>query len=403
MSRLEELLQEYCPDGVEYKKLFEIAEYSKSRVDASALNESNYVGVENLLPNKEGKTVATTYPTEGKAIAFVKNDILIGNIRPYLKKIWLASHDGGTNGDVLVVHIVDRSAYPKFAYYALSSDKFFHYDMQNAKGSKMPRGDKKSVMEYEIPVPPLPVQREIVRILDEYTKKIKELNESLTAELTARKKQYDYFKSKMLATTQNSVWMAIPEFSYTYIGLVTTMTKHYVTAGVPLIHNSDIKNNRFEFKNHIFLDEEFALKNRSRVHKTGDVITVHTGDVGTSAIINDELDGSLGFATIATRINDPAVILPEWLCHCLNSDICKNQIYNLIKGDRNNLNLKDFNRLRVPVPSLTEQKKIIEILSAFDVTFSSISQGLPAEIAARQAQYEFYRDKLLTFDKRNIA
>ena len=191
MSKLDELIQQYCPDGVTTVPLGEVAHYAKTRTDASEMNENNYVGVENLLQEKQGKTIASSVPASGAVIAFECGDVLIGNIRPYLKKIWLADCNGGTNGDVLAVQINDRSfLMPEFLYYVLSSDQFFLYDMQNSKGAKMPRGSKEAVMKYNIPVPPRPVQSEIVRILDNFTE--------LTAELTARKKQYEFYRDKLL-------------------------------------------------------------------------------------------------------------------------------------------------------------------------------------------------------------
>mgnify|MGYP004524016275 CR=1 FL=1 len=126
MSRLDELIEKLCPDGVEYKELGEVARYAKTRIAASKMNENNYVGVENLLQEKRGKTTASSVPAFGTVIAFERGDILIGNIRPYLKKIWLADCEGGTNGDVLTVQINDRSLFiPEYLYYVLSSDKFF--------------------------------------------------------------------------------------------------------------------------------------------------------------------------------------------------------------------------------------------------------------------------------------
>ncbi|MFA8373828.1 MAG: hypothetical protein AAHT63_03625 [Akkermansia muciniphila] len=134
MSRLDELIQELCPDGVPNCSLSDVAEYSKLRTDAELVDDTSYVGVDNLLPNKQGKRTSVYVPTEGRWTAFVCGDVLIGNIRPYLKKIWLATHDGGTNGDVLVIHIKDRNkVQPEYLYYVLSSDAFFLYDMKYAK------------------------------------------------------------------------------------------------------------------------------------------------------------------------------------------------------------------------------------------------------------------------------
>lgn len=194
MSRLEELITELCPNGVEYKTLGEICSYAKERIDATLLNKDNYVGVDNLLPNKEGKTFSNYVPTEGRFTKFERNNILIGNIRPYLRKIWLSDCIGGTNGDVLVLQIRYKNILPKYLYQTLSSESFFIYNIQTSKGAKMPRGDKKVILEYAIPVPPLPVQEEIVRILDNFA----ELTAELTAELNKRKQQYQYYRDYLL-------------------------------------------------------------------------------------------------------------------------------------------------------------------------------------------------------------
>lgn len=179
----------------------------------------------------------------------------------------------------------------------------------------------------------------------------------------------------------------IIDMAETYIGLVTTMTSHYVERGVPLIRNSDIRENKFVFSNPIFLDEEFAENNKSRKHKINDIITVHTGDVGTSAIIDESLVGSIGFATIVTRLNDTSKYLPSYICWYYNSSNCKRNILNVITGDgRNNLNIRDFNLLRIPIPCVGEQKKIADCLSSIDkvieikkeklATWKNIKKGL---------------------------
>ena len=137
------------------------------------------------------------------------------------------------------------------------------------------------------------------------------------------------------------------------------MTSHYTNQGALLIRNSDIKDSRFEFgDNPIYLDDEFAKQNASRKHRVGDVITVHTGDIGTSAVITDKEVGSIGFATIVTR-PDMKKIISEYLCAYLNTDTHKNFALNISTGDgRNNYNLKDYYECVVPVPNIAEQRKI---------------------------------------------
>ncbi len=142
---------------VRWVTLGEIATYANTRIQSVGLDASSYVGVDNLLPDTRGKVRSNFVPTSGTVIGYQANDILIGNIRPYLKKIWLAHSTGGTNQDVLVIRIKDEAKAtlkPRYLYYLLASDDFFTYDSQHAKGAKMPRGDKTMIMKYKIPIPP---------------------------------------------------------------------------------------------------------------------------------------------------------------------------------------------------------------------------------------------------------
>lgn len=152
----------------------------------------------------------------------------------------------------------------------------------------------------------------------------------------------------------------------TFIGLVTTMTSNYTNDGAKLIRNQDIQNNKFIFKENIYLKKEFAELNKSRMHKFGDVVTVHTGDIGTSAVIEESLVGSLGFATIVTRL-DKKIADPYFISCYFNSKRYKDYVMSIMTGDgRNNLNMRDFNKTRLILPSLAEQKVIAETLMAFD-------------------------------------
>jgi type I restriction enzyme S subunit len=187
---------------VEWKTLGEVTNYSKSRIRAIEFDSQTYIGVDNLLQNKQGKISSSYVPTIGNMTKFEIGDVLIGNIRPYLKKIWHATHSGGTNGDVLVVRIQKDNMHKinsKFLYYQLSSDKFFDYNMQFAKGAKMPRGDKTSIMKYRIPIPPLSEQERIVGILDKFDALVNDISIGLPAEIETRRKQYEYYRGKLLS------------------------------------------------------------------------------------------------------------------------------------------------------------------------------------------------------------
>lgn len=179
-------------------KLKDVASYVKERITTEIINKNNYVGVENLLQDKKGKTDASSIPSTGSVIGFEKDDILLGNIRPYLKKIWFANIEGGTNGDVLAIRANTKFVLPKYLYYILSTDTFFLYDNSHSKGAKMPRGNKDAIMDYEFLLPPLSEQQRIVDILDRFDALCNDITSGLPAEIEARRKQYEYYRDKLL-------------------------------------------------------------------------------------------------------------------------------------------------------------------------------------------------------------
>jgi type I restriction enzyme S subunit len=169
----------------------------------------------------------------------------------------------------------------------------------------------------------------------------------------------------------------ITDISKVFIGLVTTMTTSYRSKGVLLIRNSDIKSNRFEFSvNPIYLDEKFADEHSSRRLMLGDVVTVHTGDVGTSAVVTEKEEGSIGFATIVSRPNKN-IVDSNYLSVFLNTDIHKSFAINVSTGDgRANYNLKDFYKLNVPLPAIDEQAKIGNYFQKLDALINQHQQQI---------------------------
>ena len=166
--------------GMKYK-LSDICEYAKGKIKVSALDENTYISTENMLPNKGGITKAASLPTQEQTQAFMKNDVLVSNIRPYFKKIWYATFDGGCSNDVLVFRAKDGVS-SRFLHYVLADDTFFDYSMATSKGTKMPRGDKKAIMEYEVPELSYEAQCKIAGILEVIDEKI-ELNTDINKNL----------------------------------------------------------------------------------------------------------------------------------------------------------------------------------------------------------------------------
>lgn len=130
-------------------KLKNICDFVKDKISVSEIIPDNYISTENMLPDKYGITAPSSVPADGKVTAYRKNDVLVSNIRPYFRKIWFALHEGGCSNDVLVFRAKNGIS-PDFLHYILADDRFFDYAMKTSKGTKMPRGDKKAIMEYEI-------------------------------------------------------------------------------------------------------------------------------------------------------------------------------------------------------------------------------------------------------------
>ena len=174
-------------------KLVRAVKYSKKRINMEDITVDNFVTTDNLLQNKQGITKAVGLPPQsGFMPEFERENILVGNIRPYLKKIWFANIDGGCSADVLVFE-VNKGYYPKFIFYSLFRDDFFEHMMKGSKGTKMPRGDKSQILDFLIPNFDFSTQQKIASVLSSIDAKI-ELNNRINAALEAMAKTvYDYW------------------------------------------------------------------------------------------------------------------------------------------------------------------------------------------------------------------
>ena len=374
------LQQLFKDQKVEWKKLGEVAQYSKTRIDASLLNENNYVGVDNLLQNCKGKTFSEHVPITGRFTAYAPKNILIGNIRPYLKKIWFADNEGGTNGDVLVIQTTDERVLPEYLYQVLSDDAFFSYDMQHAKGAKMPRGNKDKILDYIIPLPPLSVQSRIVEILDKFTS----LEAELEAELELRKKQYQHYREQLLNFSStpphefNVIWRKLGEVCGVLRG--RRLTKKELSQekqGFAVYHGGIEPIGYYPTAN--------RKANSTMVINVG----ASAGTVGFSREKFWSSDGCFCFT-------ESPILLQRFLFYYLQSIEHKVKSKVRVAGIPT-LDANILYNLDIPLPPLSVQSRIVEILDKFDTLTNSITEGLPLEIKLRRQQYEYYREQLLNF------
>nr|EKJ2752107.1 restriction endonuclease subunit S [Escherichia coli] len=383
LSYLEKLM-----DGVEveWKAVGDIAGYSTTKVDADKLDATSFVGVDNLLADKGGRIDATYQPNTARLTAYEPGDILLGNIRPYLKKVWMAENNGGCSGDVLAIRILadcKKIISPEYLYYALSSDSFFSYSMQHAKGAKMPRGSKDAILNYQIPIPcpsapekSLAIQSEIVRILDTFSA----LTAELTAELNMRKKQYNYYRDQLLSFKEGEVeWKTLGEVAV--IGTGNHDTQDAIEHGKYIFYargREPLKLNVFDF-------DETAI--------------ITAGDGAGVGKVFHYAKGKYALHQRAYRIVPNAFMNPRFVYHYITAYFFTYIQKASVSSSVTSLRRPMFLKFPIPVPPSEEQARIVEILDKFDTLTNSITEGLPREIELRQKQYEYYRDLLFSFPK----
>lgn len=393
------MLARLAPNGVSFKPLGDVASYSDTRVDAADLNAGSFVGVDNLLPKMAGRIDANYSPNTSRLTAYNVDDVLLGNIRPYLQKIWLADSSGGCSGDVLAIRVrplCSEVLLPEFLYRVLASDVFFAFNMQNAKGAKMPRGDKLAILRFLVPIPPVEIQHYIVETLRTFSK----LEAELEAELEARRLQYSFYREALLNAGEKGYRIAalgdIGEFRR---GRRFTKAD-YVDEGIGCIHYGDIYTRYGTSATETVAHVRAGLARSLRYAKTGDVVIAAVGetveDVGKAVAWLGEDDVAVHDDCFTFHHDQN----PKFIAYCFQTPTFnaeKNKFVARAKVKR--LSGESLAKLQIPVPSLEEQAQIVDILDKFDALTNDLTSGLPAEIVARRRQYEHYRDRLMNFEK----
>ena len=281
-----------------FKNLSEVSDYVNERVKVENLTVENYISTENMLPNKGGIDKATKLPAAKTTSLYSKGDILLSNIRTYFKKIWYTEKDGGCSNDVLVVRARGEIE-PKFLYYVLSNDKFFEYSSATSKGTKMPRGDKSAIMQYQIPDMPLEEQRTIVSVLSALDDRIaenKKINHHLSVIVQAIFNSWfvDYVP---FGGTLPSEWKEVDfdEISTVQNGYAFK-SKDYVSDGVRMIRTTNFDNGYVNNNDLIMLPSEFYndAKYRNFVLNKFDTVLVMVG-------------ASVGKISLITELNTPSL------------------------------------------------------------------------------------------------
>ena len=379
MNRIERMLQELCPEGVEYKKLGEVCAINRGiRVVRSQLTqESKYPVYQNsLIPlgnydyfNCEANTTFIIAAGAAGKIGFCKSPFWAADDCFYFKSQKLEQ---------------------RYIYHELLSNQ--DYFIQKVRKASVPRISRSIIEKFEIPVPPLPIQEEIVRILDHFTELTASLQAELQAELQARQEQYEYYNNRLLSFDDDIPKMKLND-------VVTFMNgkgheKYIEDQGAYIVVNS-------KFISTAGKVIKYSNSQISPLYK--DMILMVMSDLPNGKalakcfVVDADNKYTLNQRIGAFTIRDKNLITTRFLYYILDRN---KQLLSYDNGaDQTNLRKGDILNIIIPVPPLSEQQRIVSILDKFETLVNDLSQGLPAEIAAVQEQYEYYRNKLLTFKR----
>ncbi len=393
MSKLKELIDKYCPNGVEYKPLGD-KDVSIMQRGTSLTKKDATEGIYPVISG--GKTPAfycNLSNRNGETITVAGSGAGAGYVQYWNEPIFVCDAFSIKGADDVLT---------KYLYYCLVNmqDKIY----ATKKGGGVPHVHISSIDKFLVPLPPPPVQEEIVKILDRFAEYAAELQ----AELQARQEQYEYYRNKLLTFneiggTQSVIWIKMSEIG-TFIRGKRFVRTDIVNDGVPCIHYGDMYTyyGLYATKSKGMLRKELAP--RMRYAQKNDVVIVAAGE--------NKDDIGIGMAWLGDEpaaVHDACFIFksdlyPQYVSHYLRSKYYHKQIVKYVsEGKICSISAKGLGNTIIPIPSYEEQVRIATLLNKFDELVSDLSQGLPAEIKAVKEQYEYYRNKLLSFPKYKLS
>ena len=395
MSRLDELIQEYCPDGVEYVKLIDVSNILYGfPCDSSKFNENGdglpLVRIRDVL---QGKTATYTSEKVPSNYIISKGDLLVGMDGNFHVAVWKMSKS------VLCQRVCRISSKDE----TVICGGFINHLLppivktieQNKQSGTVKHLLSKDINSIKIPLPPIKVQQEIVRILDSFT----ELTAELQAELQARKKQYEFYRNQILLFEDAVEKVKLGDVCNFVRGPFGGALKKEIfqSEGYAVYEQQNAIYNNLNFR--YFVNAEKFMELKRFAVKSSDLIMSCSGTIGKTFVIPENApEGIINQALLKLTPNEKVNVF--YLQYFFENTISQ-IMNNVARGGaiKNVPSVDELKKIEFPLPSLDKQQRIVSILDRFDALCNDISSGLPAEIEARQKQYEYYRDKLLTFKR----
>lgn len=392
MTKLEELINELCPEGVEYKTVGEVCTIKKgAQLNKDKLKDNGLYPVINGGVNPSGYW--DEYNFNANLITISQGGASAGYVNFMTTPFWAGAH-------CYVVEKCEECLNYTYLYHFIKMhQKTF---MQCQYGAGIPSLSLKSINAISIPLPPLSIQSEIVHILDSFTL----LTAELTAELTARQKQYAFYRDYLLDFCNEDVTKKIPDIDCSEVKTLrldevaqiydgTHQTPNYKDSGIPFISVENIKD-IYGSKKYISEEDFNKYKIKPQIN---DVFMTRIGSIGDCAIFDKQADLAYYVSLALIRPNTD-IVISKYLKYVIESRFGRKELRKrtLVNAVPIKINKNDIGKIELPIPPLSVQENIVKILDRFDKLNNDMSEGLPAEIEARQKQYEYYRDTLLSFD-----
>ena len=391
MSRLDELIKELCPNGVEYKELGEIVKSQRGKTITKELIKDGDIPV--ISGGQKPAYYHNESNRKGEVITVAGSGAYAGFVMYWDKPIFVS--------DAFSIECDKSYLNIKYIYYFLQNNQMKIHSLK--KGGGVPHVYFKDMQKFLVPVPPLEVQDEIVKILDSFIA----LTTKLTTELTARKKQYSWYRDYLLKFENKVEKSKLSEVATIkarigWQGL--TKEEYLITGNYYLITGTDFQNGEINLKNCYYVNEERYIQDKNIQLKNDDVLVTKDGTLGKVAYVSNlDKPATLNSGIFVIRSIDTNKLLNRYLFHYLKAPYLMKYAQNKLTGGTiKHLNQNVIVDFEIPLPPLEVQKRIVEVLDNFEKICNDLNIGLPAEIEARQKQYEFYRNFLLTFKEDSV-